>query len=316
MVPAVFVILLPGDQGWGDELLLGAATTLLLACAAFPIGVGLGAVFALARSGPDGWRLDQRWVRWIALLAGAVTACVRALPEAATFILAGIVLHSCAAAVGSWSGLAFAVPALVIGAAALVVITAAQASEILYGGICVASNSQLQVARALGLSRAAALRRVVLPLALRAVAPGLRTLWLCTIKNTALVALLAGFDLMRAAQVAIADTMAPFVIFLAAGGLYLAISAATLRVLDHAIACWLFPETRCLPALHADAAAQPARAQPARAQSARAQSARVWPVRAGFTARHWMGPRAQGLAAPGAALARLPNEATLYAGPR
>jgi polar amino acid transport system permease protein len=112
--------------------------------------------------------------------------------------------------------LGFGVPALQIagvpkdplfwGVVALVLVYSAYVSEVYRAGIESVHPSQEAAARSLGLSRAKALRFVILPQAVRRVIPPLLNDFIGLQKDTALVALLGPVEAFRQSQIEVAAT--------------------------------------------------------------------------------------------------------------
>ena len=111
--------------------------------------------------------------------------------------------------------LAFGVPGLrlqgtpgvlVLGGAALVVTYGAYLAEVFRAGIESVHPSQLAAARSLGLTYRQTMRHVVLPQAVRRVAPPLLNDTVALQKDVGLVSLAGPIDAVRAAQIATADT--------------------------------------------------------------------------------------------------------------
>ena len=82
----------------------------------------------------------------------------------------------------------------------LTLVAAAYMSEIVRGGLLAVNQGQRQAAKALGLNGWQTLQRVVLPQALRVIIPPLGNELVNTLKATALVAVIAGGDLLTIAQ--------------------------------------------------------------------------------------------------------------------
>lgn len=76
---------------------------------------------------------------------------------------------------------------------------AAYNAEIVRGGILAVDHGQVEAAQALGMTRLLALRRVVLPQALRVIVPPAGNQFISLLKNTSLVAFIAGGDLLSTA---------------------------------------------------------------------------------------------------------------------
>ena len=100
------------------------------------------------------------------------------------------------------------------------------AAEIIRAGILAVPAGQAEAARSLGLRSAAVYRQVVLPQAARIVLPPLASLGISTIKHSAIVSVVAIFDLTSEGRTLIADTFMTFEIWLTVAALYLALTIA------------------------------------------------------------------------------------------
>ena len=102
-------------------------------------------------------------------------------------------------------------------------------AETIRGAIIAVDRGQIEAARTLGLSRAQAMARVVLPQAARLKVRPLGVNLNMLIKATALVAAISVVELTYTAQRYIGSTYKPFEMFLLAGVLYMAIIYVTGR---------------------------------------------------------------------------------------
>jgi polar amino acid transport system permease protein len=150
-------------------------------------------------------------------LRGPVFFPVRALATGYTYAFRGIPLIIVIYL------FAFGVPGLrlrgtpdvyVLGGAALVVTYGAYLAEVFRAGIESIHPSQLAAARSLGLTYRQTMRHVVLPQAVRRVAPPLLNDTVALQKDVGLVSLAGPIDAVRAAQIATAETFnyTPYVV--------------------------------------------------------------------------------------------------------
>jgi polar amino acid transport system permease protein len=162
---------------------------MLVACALLALTLGL--VIAVLRT-----------------LRGPVFFPVRALATGYTYVFRGIPLIIVIYL------FAFGIPGLrlrgtpgvlVLGGAALVVTYAAYLAEVFRAGIESVHPSQLAAARSLGLTYRQTMRHVVLPQAVRRVAPPLLNDTVALQKDVGLVSLAGPIDAVRAAQIATAE---------------------------------------------------------------------------------------------------------------
>jgi polar amino acid transport system permease protein len=205
-----------GPDGWGDELAAGAWLTIRLALATLPFGLAVGLLAALARNSRS---------RWLRIPGNAFTTLFRGLPELLTLLLVyfggQVLLSRIAGLVGDGQ---VDVSAFVAGLIALGLVFSAYASEVFLGALRAISRGQYEAGYALGLRPSTVLRLVVLPQLIRLALPGLANLWLVLLKDTSLVSVIALNDLLRETSVAVRATKEPFLFYLAACLIYLAMS--------------------------------------------------------------------------------------------
>ena len=141
-------------------------------------------------------------------LRGAVFFPVRALATTYTYAFRGvpliIVIYLFAYGIPGLR-LQFTPSVLVLGGAALVVTYGAYLAEVFRAGIESVHPSQLAAARSLGLTYRQTMRHVVLPQAVRRVAPPLLNDVVALQKDVGLVSLAGPIDAVRAAQIATAE---------------------------------------------------------------------------------------------------------------
>jgi len=109
---------------------------------------------------------------------------------------------------------------------ALALFEGAFAAEIFRAGIEAIPRGQWEAADALGLSRYAVYRRVILPQAIRLVLPPLTGLAVSLIKHSALVSVIAVADLTTEGRNLIADTFMTFELWFTVAALYLALTTS------------------------------------------------------------------------------------------
>jgi polar amino acid transport system permease protein len=188
---------------------------LLVACATLALALGL--LVAVLRT-----------------LRGPVFFPVRALATGYTYSFRGlpliIVLYL----------FAFGIPGLrlkgtpdvlVLGAAAIIVTYGAYLAEVFRAGIESVHPSQIAAARSLGLSYRQAMRHVVLPQAVRRVAPPLLNDTVALQKDVGLISLAGPIDAIRAAQIGVAQD-ADFTPYIVAGVLFVLLALPLIAVTD------------------------------------------------------------------------------------
>ena len=165
-----------------DALLAGTATTIVLTVATMAIAVPCGMVVAILRL--------YAW-KPVAALATVYVEFFRNLPLILVVYWAFYVLP-----ILTGVGLS----PLATGLSALALNVTAYNAETFRAGINSIRRGQLDAAMALGMGRAQALRRVVLPQAMRRILPVLASTWVSLFKDTSLVSVIAVTELAYVAM--------------------------------------------------------------------------------------------------------------------
>jgi polar amino acid transport system permease protein len=122
-------------------------------------------------------------------------------------------------------------PVLVLGGLALVITYGAYLAEVFRAGIESIHPSQLAAARSLGLTYRQTMRHVVLPQAVRRVAPPLLNDTVALQKDVGLVSLAGAIDAVRAAQIATAQDF-NYTPYIVAGVLFVLLALPLIAVTD------------------------------------------------------------------------------------
>ena len=93
-------------------------------------------------------------------------------------------------------------------------------ADVMRAGIAAIDTGQHEASRSLGLSRAQTMRKVLIPQALRNVAPMLGNNLISLLKESALVSIITVPELTLSAQRAISETFRPFEFYITSGALY------------------------------------------------------------------------------------------------
>ena len=226
-----------GSGGWGDELLSGAAMTVVVALTAYGLGLLVGTLGAGAKlSGMTALRAP----------AEVYTTVIRGIPELLVIYLFFYGLEGglnsalswvrmqpvdlpsgvwITGEIERWIGQIYAEPIrlspFIVGVTAVGLISGAYSTEVIRGAIRAVPPGQIEAARAHGMRGLLIFRRIVWPQALRLALPGLGNVWQLTLKDTALISVTSLTELMRQASVASGSTREPFIFFLTAAALYL-----------------------------------------------------------------------------------------------
>jgi polar amino acid transport system substrate-binding protein len=186
-------------------LLRAAGTTVLLSVVSMPIAILLGLIIAIGRLyGP----------RW---LAGALTCYVeliRGTPLVLQLYLIFFVLPE----------IGFSLPPLFAAITGLAVNYSAYEAEIYRSGIQAVPPGQMEAALALGMSRARAIRRIILPQAVRIVIPPVTNDFIALFKDTAVCSVITVVELSKAYYIHARSTGDVLQLGLITAALYLAMS--------------------------------------------------------------------------------------------
>jgi polar amino acid transport system permease protein len=116
------------------------------------------------------------------------------------------------------------------GLSALVVVYTVYIAELVRGAVRNVPRGQFEASAALAIRPLSAWWHVIMPQAVRLALPGLITVWMVVLKDTALVSLAGLNDLVAHAKTAAGATKEPFIYFIVAALFFVVFSAITLRV--------------------------------------------------------------------------------------
>jgi polar amino acid transport system permease protein len=122
--------------------------------------------------------------------------------------------------------------AFVAGVLALALNIGAFVAEIFRSGIQSIDKGQREAALAIGMTGAEAMRRVVLPQAIRHVIPPLGSTWVSTFKDSSLVSIIGVPELLFRAQVVSIETYRPVEIFTVLALTYFLLTYPQSRLVD------------------------------------------------------------------------------------
>jgi His/Glu/Gln/Arg/opine family amino acid ABC transporter permease subunit len=215
-------------QGYGWVFWAGTKITLLVGLSAAPIVLALGLLGAWGKLAANPIARS---------IAGAYTTIVRGVPE---FVLILLVYYGITILLQQLLTLATGGEVLVdidpftAGTLTLGAIYGAFTTEVFRGAFQALDRGQIEAARACGMSRTLAFRRIMLPQAWRFAIPGLGNIWLLLIKATALMSIVQLPELMRMTDVAARAVRMPFTFYFTASIIYLLITIVSLQVLQRA----------------------------------------------------------------------------------
>ena len=172
------------------QYIQGTGTTLLVTAMSLAMGILLGAVVALLRVGHDQQRPHHR----NPLLGAANALCkvyvtvIRGTPMMVQLLIMSMVIFK--------SSRNFTV----VGALTLGINSGAYVSEIIRGGLMAVDPGQMEAGRSLGLNYVTTMIQIIIPQAIKSVLPALGNEFIILLKDTSLITVIGGKELLYAAQ--------------------------------------------------------------------------------------------------------------------
>ncbi len=168
----------------------GVGTTLLVTAIALCLGVILGSTVALVRVAHDQQRPHHR--NKILGVANAIlkiyVTVIRGTPMMVQLLIMGMVIFA--------SSRNFTM----VGALTLGINSGAYVSEIIRGGLMAVDPGQMEAGRSLGLNYMTTMIKIVIPQAIRSILPALGNEFIILLKDTSLITVIGGKELLYAAQ--------------------------------------------------------------------------------------------------------------------
>ena len=192
---------------------IGVGRTLMVTAMALVIGVILGVIVAVVRTAHD----QQRPGHHNAFLAvfNAVfkvyTTVIRGTPMMVQLLIMGFVIFS--------SSKNYAL----VGALTLGINSGAYQAEIIRGGLMSVDKGQMEAGRSLGMGYVETMRFVIIPQAVKAILPALGNEFIVLLKDTSLISVIGGKELVYAAQAIVSRTYETLFPYLGTAVVYLAL---------------------------------------------------------------------------------------------
>ena len=212
--------------GAGPLLLEGFATTVALAALSLALATLAGALGAAAKLGGGAAARGA---------AGLYTTVFRGIPDLVTILIVYFAGQRLANAAAGSVGLAGPeISTFAAGVVALGLTYGAYLTETFRGAYRAIPNGQIEAARAVGLSRARILRRIVAPQLMRFALPGFANVWQVLAKATAVVSVIGLNDLVGLAVRLGRRERDPFTFLLVVMAAYLLITSLSGWLLNRA----------------------------------------------------------------------------------
>ncbi|HEX6092542.1 MAG TPA: ABC transporter permease [Dongiaceae bacterium] len=205
-------------KGYGHFLIDGTIMTVTVAIVSMAGAILLGLLGASAKLSKN--RIARE-------LGRAYTTIIRGVPDLVLLLLmfyGGTVLVQWLACLSGNPGQAD-INAFVTGSVVLSFIYGAYATEAFRGAFLAVPKGQMEAAKACGMSRWLAFRRIELPQVWRFALPSLGNVWLVLLKGTAIISVVNLEELTRKAQLMNGPLKMPFSIYFVAALIYLGLTA-------------------------------------------------------------------------------------------
>ena len=200
---------LEGDR-W-QQYLRGVGVTLLVTAMALAIGVALGIVVAMVRTAHDQQRPGRRnpLLGVINLLCKIYVTVIRGTPMMVQIMIMGMVIFSSSRNY------------TMVGALTLGINSGAYVAEIIRGGLMSLDVGQSEAGRSLGLGYLDTMRFIVIPQAFKAILPSLGNEFITLLKDTSLINVIGGKEVVYFAQAIITNTYKPMMPYIIIAVMYL-----------------------------------------------------------------------------------------------
>ena len=172
------------------QYIQGVGTTLLVTAMALALGIVLGSVVALVRVAHDQQRPNHRnpVLGFFNAICEVYTTIIRGTPMMVQLLIMSMVIFA--------NSRNFTM----VGALALGINSGAYVSEIIRGGLMAVDPGQMEAGRSLGLNYMTTMVLIVIPQAIRSVLPALGNEFIVLLKDTSLITVIGGKELLYAAQ--------------------------------------------------------------------------------------------------------------------
>ena len=189
----------------------GVGTTLLVTAIALAMGVALGSVVALVRVAHDQQRTGRMnpVLGFFNAVCQVYTTIIRGTPMMVQLLIMSMVIFA--------NSRNFTM----VGALTLGINSGAYVSEIIRGGLMAVDPGQMEAGRSLGLNYMTTMVVIIIPQAIRAVLPALGNEFIVLLKDTSLITVIGGKELLYAAQGIMNRTYEPMFPLLGVAATYL-----------------------------------------------------------------------------------------------
>ena len=172
------------------QYLEGVGTTLYVTALALLLGIALGVVVAIIRTAHDQQRPGKKnfFLGIVNAVCKVYITVIRGTPMMVQLLIMGFVIFSSSRDFTS------------VGILTLGINSGAYVAEIIRGGLMSLDPGQMEAGRSLGLGYIDTMRFIVIPQAFKAILPSLGNEFIILLKDTSLITVIGGKELVYAAQ--------------------------------------------------------------------------------------------------------------------
>ena len=194
-----------------QQYIKGVGTTLLVTAIALVLGVVLGAIVAMIRVGYAQQKPHHRnpILGIFNAVAQVYVTVIRGTPMMVQLLIMSMVIFA--------SSRNFTM----VGALALGINSGAYVSEIIRGGLMAVDPGQMEAGRSLGLNYMTTMFEIIIPQAIRSILPALGNEFIMLLKDSSLITVIGGKELLYAAQGVMNRTYEPMFPLLGVAAIYL-----------------------------------------------------------------------------------------------
>ena len=218
-------LLLFGETGWGDELLIATLMTLAVSVTAMLIGFVFALIFTPLKLSKN---------KFLNLIANFYTTVIRGVPELLVIYLFFFGGSSSIMFVASIFGYNdyIEINAFLTGAFSIGIISGAYSTEVFRGAIQSIDKGQFEASNVLGFNKVTRFFKIILPQMLRLSIPNLSNVWQITLKDTSLISVTGLVEIMRQSYIAAGSTRDPLLFYTVAAVLYLMLTFLSMKFIN------------------------------------------------------------------------------------
>jgi polar amino acid transport system permease protein len=193
------------------QYLNGVVTTLYVTVLALVLGILLGIVVAVIRTAHDQQRPGHRnpVLGFFNAILKIYVTVIRGTPMMVQLMIMGLVIFA--------SSRDF----VMVGALTLGINSGAYTAEIIRGGLMSVDQGQMEAGRSLGMNYTDTMRFVIIPQAIKAILPALGNEFIVLLKDTSLISVIGGKELLYAARSVASRNYEPMYPYVGAAIVYL-----------------------------------------------------------------------------------------------